>query len=91
MVIYLREDQGFVAIGYELDDHLVQDLELAADVDHVGARVVEHSVRGEGILDQVGVVDSLPHVHHPTLHGEVLRGSFRDQVHFLRVCALHGR
>ena len=72
IVIYLREDQGFVAIGDELDDHLVEDLELAADVDHVGARVVEHAVRGEGILDQVGVVDGLPHVHHPTLHGEVL-------------------
>ena len=91
MVIYLREDQGFVAIGDELDDHLVQDLELATDVDHVGARVVEHAVRGEGILDQVGVVHSLPHVHHPTLHGEVLGGTFRDQVHFPAVRGLHGR
>ena len=81
MAIYLREDQSFVAISYELDDHLVQDLELAADVHHVGARVIEHAVRGEGILDEVGMVDSLPHVHHPTLHGEVLRGSFADQVH----------
>ena len=89
--MYLREDQGFVAISDELDDHLVQDLELAADVHHVGARVVEHAVRSEGILDEVGVVDSLPHVHHPTLHGEVLRRSFGDQVHLLAVRGLHGR
>ena len=91
MAIYLREDQGFVAISDELDDHLVQDLELAADVHHVGARVIEHAVRGEGILDEVGVVDSLPHVHHPTLHGEVLRGSFADQIHLPRVRRLYGR
>ena len=72
MAIYLREDKGFVAIGDELDDHLVQDLELAADVHHVRAGVVEHPVLSDGVLDHVGMIDTLPHVHHPTLDTEIL-------------------
>ena len=44
-----------MAVSNELDDHLVEDLELPADVDHVGSRVVEHAVISDGILDEVGM------------------------------------
>ena len=32
---------------------------------------VEHAVVGDGVVNEVGVVDGLPHVHHPRLDREV--------------------
>ena len=54
------------------DNHLIKHLELAADVYHVGARVVEHTVLRYRVFDQVRMVHALPHVHQTTLHAKVL-------------------
>ena len=68
----LREDQGLVSVRHQFDNHLIKHLKLAADVHHVGAGVVEHAVLGNRILDKIGMVHTLPHVHHAALHAEVL-------------------
>ena len=46
-------------------------LQLAAYIYHVLATVVEGAALGDGVLNEVGVVDGLPHVHHPALDAVV--------------------
>ena len=86
---HLTEDENFVLSFEQRVQHLIQDFHLAANLDQVLVDEVEDSVFGQGVLDEVGVVGGLPHVHHPVLEAEVEVVGTVGHVHFSVVGRCH--
>ena len=86
---HLTEDENFVLSFEQRVQHLIQDFHLAANLDQVLVDEVEDSVFGQGVLDEVGVVGGLPHVHQSALDGEIEVGGAVGHVHFSVVGRRH--
>ena len=57
--------------AHELSKHLVQNLQLAADINHILISLVEHAVFSQRMFNQVGMVGGLAQVHHTVFEADV--------------------
>jgi len=86
---HLTEDENLVLSFEQRVQHLIQNFHLAANLDQVLVDEVEDSVFGQGVLDEVGVVGGLPHVHQSALDGEIEVAGAVGHVHFSVVGRRH--
>ena len=60
---HLTEDQNLVFSFKQSCQHLIQHFHFATDLYEILVDAIEHSAFGQRVLQQVGVVRGLPHVH----------------------------
>ena len=68
---HLTENKDFVVSLQQSIQHLIQNFDLATDVNQFIVNPVVEAVSGEWVFQQVWVVSALSEIHHAIFHAEV--------------------